>query len=243
MSVHEDDTVAQLAIAAPSGQPPCFFKLPNFWTASPTAWFGVAEAQFLLRGTALLSSLLSFQRNPPAGLPTSLLPLVTTVTTTSGPLSWWLPSSLPSRRPRSSSPQSHWGTAAPLSFSPRCWSLYTLVRSSPVSSPMLFLLCLPAAVCLQLNEDNCEYVRTLADKADRCTASIQCHQQLLPVFAATADNCKDNEEQSDYSVATVGSSRGGCFSQQSRSGQNCPKGSIGPGSAAAHWSRSPARPS
>ena len=29
-----------------------FFKLPGFWTASPAAWFGVAEAQFLLRNIA-----------------------------------------------------------------------------------------------------------------------------------------------------------------------------------------------
>ena len=48
MSVHKDDAAAQLAVAA---QPPCFFKLPDFWTAIPAAWFGVAEAQFLLRGT------------------------------------------------------------------------------------------------------------------------------------------------------------------------------------------------
>ena len=28
-----------------------FYKLPDFWSASPAAWFGVVEAQFLLRGT------------------------------------------------------------------------------------------------------------------------------------------------------------------------------------------------
>ena len=27
-----------------------FYKLPDFWSASPAAWFGVVEAQFLLRG-------------------------------------------------------------------------------------------------------------------------------------------------------------------------------------------------
>ena len=38
--------------AAQAGIPPRFFKLPVYWTASPAAWFGVAEAQFFLRGTA-----------------------------------------------------------------------------------------------------------------------------------------------------------------------------------------------
>ena len=28
-----------------------FYKLPDFWSASPAAWFGVIEAQFQLRGT------------------------------------------------------------------------------------------------------------------------------------------------------------------------------------------------
>ena len=82
-------------------------------------------------------------------------------------------------------------------------------------------------VRLQLTKDDHEDVRALADKADRCAPSIHRHQQLLPVFAANADNCQDNEEQSDYSVAAVGSSRGGRFSQQSCGGQNRPKGGTG----------------
>ena len=140
VQLHEDDAADQLAVAAPPGQPPRFFKLPDFWTASPAAWLGVAEAQFLLRGTtsqrdrfALFAP--SCQRCPPAGWPTSSPPLVTTVITTSGLLSCCLTSSPLTRRPRSSSPWSHWGTAAPLTFSPRGWSTSTLVRSSPVSLP------------------------------------------------------------------------------------------------------------
>ena len=74
---------------------------------------------------------------------------------------------------------------------------------------------LPAAVRLQLTEDDQEDVCALANKADRCTASIHGHQQLLPVFATTADDCEDTEEQSDYTVAAVGSSLGGCFNQRS----------------------------
>ena len=79
---------------------------------------------------------------------------------------------------------------------------------------MLFL-CLPPAVCLQLTEDDHEDVRALANKADRYAASIHCQLQLLPVFAATADDCKDNKEQPDFSISAVGSYRGGRSSQQS----------------------------
>jgi len=39
---------AAAAGAAPSPQSK-FFKLPDFWVASPVAWFRVAEAQFALR--------------------------------------------------------------------------------------------------------------------------------------------------------------------------------------------------
>ena len=37
--------------AAIANHPPRFYKLPDFWSASPAAWFGVIEAQFQLCGT------------------------------------------------------------------------------------------------------------------------------------------------------------------------------------------------
>ena len=37
--------------AAIANHPPRFYKLPDFWSTSPAAWFGVIEAQFQLRGT------------------------------------------------------------------------------------------------------------------------------------------------------------------------------------------------
>ena len=36
--------------AAPAANQ-CFYKLPDFWSTSPAAWFGVVKAQFLPRGT------------------------------------------------------------------------------------------------------------------------------------------------------------------------------------------------
>ena len=50
MSIKEGEAADQLAATAPTGSPG-FFKLPDFWTASPAARFGVVEAKFLLRGT------------------------------------------------------------------------------------------------------------------------------------------------------------------------------------------------
>ena len=84
---------------------------------------------------------------------------------------------------------------------------------------MLFLHCQAAAVSMLLmeddQEDSQEDICALADKADRCAASINCHQQLLPVSAATADDCEDGEEQ-PYTL-----------SQRSQGGQNRPKGGRG----------------
>ena len=48
MSTTEDEADDQLATTAPTVSPR-FFKLPDFWTASPLAWFRVSEAQSLLR--------------------------------------------------------------------------------------------------------------------------------------------------------------------------------------------------
>ena len=47
MSLNGEQQPAVDPAAAPTGSR--YFKLPDFWTASPAAWFGIAEAQFLLR--------------------------------------------------------------------------------------------------------------------------------------------------------------------------------------------------
>ena len=49
---------------------------------------------------------------------------------------------------------------------------------------MLFLHRLPAAIRLQLTEDDHKDIRALAEKADRCAASIHRHQQpLTPAYS------------------------------------------------------------
>ena len=94
MDIEEDNTAAVQAGNPPAElPPPRFFKLPDFWTASPAAWFGVAEAQFLLRGTATQRERFALVA---AVLPEAsacsvahiLAAPVKTATTTSGQLSW-----------------------------------------------------------------------------------------------------------------------------------------------------------
>ena len=70
---------------------------------------------------------------------------------------------------------------------------------------MLFLRHLPPAIRLQLTEDDHEDVRALAEKADRCAASIHRHQQAAaPIFSATNDNSSEVEELEEFSISTVG---------------------------------------
>ena len=45
----QQDAPPQAAAAPPALSSSKFFKLPDFWTACPAAWFGVVEAQFTLR--------------------------------------------------------------------------------------------------------------------------------------------------------------------------------------------------
>ena len=86
---------------------------------------------------------------------------------------------------------------------------------------MLFLRRLPPAVRLQLTEDDHKDVGALAEKADRCAASIHHHQQTAsPIFFATTDNTPEVEEQEEFSVTAVGSGRGGRGAQHGRGGQN-----------------------
>ena len=185
--------------------------------SQPAAWFGVAESQFLLRGTAsqrdrfpLVAAVLpeaSARRvahilaapcdNSYDDLKAALL------------VAHQLTSYQKAKTLFSSEPlEDH----RPSELLSEMLELVYPVEEQPCLFAMLFLHHLPAAVRLQLTEDDNEDVRALADKADRCATSIHCHQQLLPVFAATAD---DWEDTADYLVTAVGSSWGGRFAQRS----------------------------
>ena len=199
MSLHEEDTAAQQAVAA--GQAPCFFKLPHFWTASPATWFGVAEAQFLLRGTATQRECFALVATV---LPEAPARRVAHILAAPGNNCYndlrsallvanQLTAFQKAEKLFSSEPLGDRRTSELLS------EMLELVHPGEEQThlfSMLFLRPLPATVHLQLTEDDHEDVRALANNADRCAASILRHQQPLPVFAATAEDFEDSEEQS-----------------------------------------------
>ena len=216
--------------AAIANHPPRFYKLPDFWSASPAAWFGVIEAQFQLRGT-------NAQRDKFA-LVTAVLPeasarrvahiLAAPTDTCYDELKTAL---LAAHQLTSFQKAERLFSAEPLGErrpSELLTEMLELVHPGEERTrlfAMLFLRRLPPAVRLQLTEDDHEDVRALAEKADRCAASIHRHQQsAAQIFSATADNNQDVEEQEDFSVAAVGSGRGGRGGQRGRGGQNRPRG-------------------
>ena len=247
MDVKEDNAATIQAGNPPAGQaPPRFFKLPDLWTASPAAWFGVAEAQFLLRGT--------LSQQDRFALVVTILPeasarRVAHILAAPGDNSYndlkaallvahQLTSYQKAKKLFSSEPL---GDRRPSELLSEMLELVYPGEERSRLFAMLFLHRLPAAVRLQLTKDDHEDVRALADKANRCTASIHRHQQLLPVFAATADDTEDNEEQSDFTVAAVGSSRGGRFNQRSRGGQSRSRGGQRPQSSSSSSQQDPSQ--
>ena len=118
----EENQVAANAAAAPTH----FFKLPDFWTGSPAAWFSIVEAQFEMREVtsqrdkfALISAVLP---EISARCVTHLLagPPETSATTDSRLRCWRHTSLQHSRRRRSCCLASHLESAAPLTYWPKC---------------------------------------------------------------------------------------------------------------------------
>ena len=209
-----------------ANHPPRFYKLPDFWSASPAAWFGVIEAQFQLRGTTA-------QRDKFA-LVTAVLPeasarhvahiLAAPTDTCYDELktallaAHQLTSFQKAERLFSAEQLGEWPPSELLT------EMLELVHPGEERTrlfAMLFLRRLPPAVRLQLTEDDHEDVRALAEKADHCAASIHRHQQTAsPIFSATTDNTPEVEEQEEFSVMAVGYGRGSCGAQRSHGSQN-----------------------
>ena len=78
-------------------------------------------------------------------------------------------------------------TAALPSFYPSCWNGSTLETRGRDYSP--------AAIQLQLTEDDREDIRALAEKADRCAASIHHHHQPLPVVAPASQKTQSSKSR------------------------------------------------
>ena len=228
MSIHKDEAAAELATAVPTGSPR-FFKTHDFWTASPAACFGVAKVQFLLRGTmsqrdrfALIAAVLT-EASACRAAHILTAPGDNCFNNLKAQVTHQLTAFQKAEKLFSSEPM---GDRHPLELLSKMLELIHPREKQSRLFAMLFMRRFPAAVRLQLSENTHEDGRALADKTDRCTASIHSHQQFLPVSAATFDDCEVKDDQPDYSIA-VGSNKAGCFFPWSHGGQNCPKGGRG----------------
>lgn len=197
---------APAAVAAPSR----FFKLPDFWTASPAAWFGVAEAQFLLRNITAQRDKFSLVV---AVLPEASARRVAHLLAAPGDdcfndlrtallAAHQLTSFQKAEKLLSSEPL---GDRRPSELLAEMLELVTPGDERTNLFALIFLRRLPAAVRLLLTEDDHNDVRALAEKADRCAASM--HRQLAPIAAVAPDEEGYDSEQDSGTIAAVGPSR------------------------------------
>ena len=183
---------------------------PDFWSTSPAAWFGVVEAQFLLCRTEVQRDKFALIK---AVLPEASARQVTHILAAPGDTCYdklkmallathQLTSFQEAERLFSAEPL---GEQRPSELLSEMLELVHPGKERTRLFSMLFLRHLPPAIRLQLTEDDHEDVRALAEKADRCAASIHRHQQAAaPIFSATNDNSSEMEEQEEFSISTVG---------------------------------------
>ena len=203
-----------------------YYKLPDFWSASPAAWFGIVEAQFLIRGTEAQRDKFALVT---AVLPETSARRVAHILAAPGEECYNdLKTALLAAHQLTSYQKAErlfsaeaLGEHRPSELLSEMLELEHPGEERTRLFSMLFLRPLPPAVRLQLTEDDHEDMRALAEKADRCAASIHRHQQTAsPIFSATTDNTPEVEEQEEFSVTAVGSGRGGRGAQRGRGGQN-----------------------
>lgn len=205
-------TAAAAQVDGPGHSNNRFFKLQDFWTAAPHAWFGYADSQFRLRGVTAeddkfglvvavlpessarkISQLLA---NPPAAcytaLKTSLLSNHQLTDIQKAELLFNL-DDLGSRRP--------------MDLLAEMLELVEPGEEKTKLFAMLFLRRLPAQVRGHLSEDDHTNLQALAEKADRVTAFVarQAGQAQLNVAAVSSE---DPDAAEEFSVAAVGG-RGG----------------------------------
>ena len=202
-----------------------YYKLPDFWSASPAAWFGIVEAQFLIRGTEAQRDKFALVT---AVLPETSARRVAHILAAPGEECYDdLKTALLAAHQLTSYQKAErlfsaeaLGERRPSELLSEMLELVHPGEERTCLFSMLFLRRLSPAVRLQLTEDDHEDVRALAEKADRCAASIHRHQQTAsPIFSATTDNTPEVEEQEEFSVTAVGSGRGGRGAQRGRGSQ------------------------
>lgn len=216
MSDIENEDAQPPPVAQPAAQPAKFFKLPDFWQASPAAWFGVAESQFALRGvtaeadrfglvTAALPEAVARRvahllAAPPAD---SFTALKAALLSTHQLTEIQKADKLFSMEPL--------GAKRPMDLLSEMMELVPPGEEKTKLFAMLFLRRLPAAVRVQLTEDDFTDLRALAEKADRCAASLakQAHESSVHAAVAALSLEEDGgEEAAEFPVAAFGASRG-----------------------------------
>lgn len=207
----EPGAAAGGAAAGPAGSR--FFKLPDFWAASPVAWFGVVESQFRLRGVEAQEDRFSLVS---AVLPESVARRVAHLLVAP-------PEEDPYDALKAALLSAHQltdiqraerlfnmdalGARRPMELLTEMLELVDPGEEKTKLFAMLFLRRLPAAVRVQLTEDDHTDLRALAEKADRCAAS------LLKQSAEIAAVAEAAEEECGSDVAAV---RGGGASRWRR---------------------------
>lgn len=224
-----DDEQVEVPVVGAPAPTVKYFKLPEFWSGSVAAWFGVVEAQFALRGVT--------QQRDRFALVTSALPessarkvahllaapgetcfddLRTALLTSHQLTAFEKAEKLFSSEPL--------GDRRPSALLTEMLELIQPGEEASRLFCLLFLRRLPAAVRLQLTEDAHMEVRALAEKADRCTASLHREPlQAATVSALAACESEEQHEQDGISVNAVGSFRGssrGRGGGRNRGGQN-----------------------
>jgi len=178
-----------------------YFKLPDFWAASPVAWFGVIESQFRLRDItaeqdkfSLVASVLpeasarkiaNLLANPPEDCYTALKAALLSshqLTDIQKAERLFCMDNLGARRP--------------MDLLAEMMELVKPGEEKTQLFAMLFLRRLPPHVRVQLTEDDHTDLRALAEKADRCNASFlhKTADNVAAVSAVTAGASDSVEE-------------------------------------------------
>jgi len=197
---------AGVAAGQPSTAQAKFFKLPDFWPASPAAWFGVVDSQFRLRAVereadkfALVAAVLPevaarrvahLLASPPAESPYTALKAALLSTHQLTDI----------QKAERLFNMDDLGARRPMELLTEMMELVQPGEEKTKLFAMLFLRKLPPAVRVQLTEDDHTDLRALAEKADRCAATLPRHSLEQTAVAAVESEAA---AESELDIAAV----------------------------------------
>ena len=206
--------VTQAGPAAQAASGSRYFKLGDFWTASPHAWFGIIESQFTLRNITSQQERFSLVANV---LPEASARKITHLLS-SPPVDCYdaIKAAILSthqvtemQRMELLFNMDNLGSKRPMDLLSEMLELVKPGEEKTQLFAMLFICRLLPQVRVQLTEDDYSDLRALAAKADRCTAFLARQSTASAISSAIPGD--DGDEQSEFAVSAV--SRGG---QQNR---------------------------